>query len=163
MAPRPAPGALPQLHQPNARKWIRSASGAAGNPLRGEERENGSRKNELRPAPPLLPWAQHGAWADLPPPSRTGARGHARPPPPPHGREVAGALRARPSGRAARVRQSGWEAGCQADAGLPGVQATEWLGGRGGSAAPMAQWRTCEASTEAQTGGRRRWGAYAAT
>jgi len=53
IALRPASGAVLLLHRPNDRKQLCSASGAAENPLRGEERENRSqkKKNELQPAP----------------------------------------------------------------------------------------------------------------
>jgi len=94
MAPGPAPGAVSLLRQPNERKRLRSASGVTGNPLRGEDRENQSQKNELQPA-------AHGAMG---PAQGVGqiclhravrARGRRRRPvsrpPPPRGCEAAGA------------------------------------------------------------------------
>ena len=74
IALRPASGAVLLLHRPNERKQLCSASGAAENPLRGEERENRSQKKKrASTSSARCRGSSAGRWANLPPPRRTGA------------------------------------------------------------------------------------------
>jgi len=108
-------------------KAEREKTESRGKPAERRGERTGAGKNEFRSAPPLLLWAQRRAWADLPPPSRAGARGRR------HRRRAGAKLlelcaQGRRGGQRRSVRVAGRRAarltwGCRA----AGVQATEWL------------------------------------